>query len=91
MGSKENIGFSEIVITDASTNRKWDAVEVTRGGRRVAVIPEAARLRRAMKLSLEEVEEILNDFAKIVKREPTIDETEFWKAVRDFKRSHKRS
>lgn len=83
----EQIEFRETVITDPKTNKKWDAVAVLRGGRQVALLPEADRLRRALNLSLEEIEDILNNFSVIMGREPTSNEREFWKAIADFKRS----
>ena len=83
----ERIEFEETKIIDPITNRSQDAIAVTRDGRQVAILPEADRLRRALGLSLEEVEYITNNFAKIMNREPTHDEQEFWKAVLDFKRS----
>ena len=82
----ERIEFEETKIIDPITNRSQDAIAVTRDGRQVAILPEADRLRRALGLSLEEVENITNNFVKIMNREPTHDEQEFWKAVRDFKR-----
>ena len=83
----ERIEFEEVVITDPVTKRKSDAVAVIRNGRQVALLPEADRLRRALNLSLEEIEYIVDNFAKIMGRQPTRDEREFWKAVLDFKRS----
>jgi len=44
-------------------------------------------LRRALNLSLDEIEDIVNNFYQIMKRPPTQDEQEFWKAVLDYKRS----
>jgi len=82
----ERIEFEEVIITDRITNKKSDAVAVIRNGRRVALLPEADRLRRALNLPLGEIEHIVNDFTKIMKRQPTSDEQEFWKAVLDFKR-----
>ena len=83
----ERIEFKEIVITDPVTNKKRDAVAVIRNGRQVALLPEADRLRRALNLPLEEIEYIVDNFVKIMNRQPTNDESEFWKAVLDFKRS----
>jgi len=83
----ERIEFKEIVITDPVTNKKRDAVAVIRNGRQVALLPEADRLRRALNLPLEETEYIVDNFVKIMNRQPTNDESEFWKAVLDFKRS----
>jgi phosphoribosylformylglycinamidine (FGAM) synthase-like enzyme len=85
----ERIEFEEVAVTDPITRRKSDAVAVTRDGRQVALLPEAARLRRALALSLQEVEDIVNNFSVIVGREPTADEREFWTAVRDYKRSQR--
>jgi len=83
----ERIEFEEIVITDPVTKKKSDAVAVIRNGRQVALLPEADRLRRALNLWLEEIEYIVDNFARIMNRQPTNDESEFWKAVLDFKRS----
>ena len=83
----ECIEFEEVKITDPVTNKKHDAVAVIRNGRQVALLPEADRLRRALGLPLEEIEHIVNNFTSIMKREPSGDEKEFWKAVLDFKRS----
>ena len=81
------IEFEETTINDHRTNRDRDAVAVIRNGRQVAVLPEAASLRRALNLSLDEIEDIVNNFYQIMKRPPTQDEQEFWKAVLDYKRS----
>ena len=83
----ERIEFKEIVITDPVTNKKRDAVAVIRNGCQVALLPEADRLRRALNLPLEETEYIVDNFVKIMNRQPTNDESEFWKAILDFKRS----
>ena len=83
----EPIEFEEVKITDPATKKKRDAVAVIRSGRLVAVLPEADRLRRALSLPLEAIEHIVNNFTKIMNRQPTYDEREFWKAVLDFKRS----
>ena len=83
----EPIEFEEIMITDPVTNKRRDAVAVIRNGRQVALLPEADRLRRALNLPLEEIEYIVDNFVKIMNRQPTNDESEFWKAVLDFKRS----
>jgi hypothetical protein len=85
----ERIEFEEVVVTDPVTKSKSDAVAVIRNGRQVALLPEADRLRRALNLPLEEVEYIVDSFVKIMGRQPTRDESEFWKAVLDFKRSQK--
>jgi len=83
----ERIEFDEVTITDPVTNKKRDAVIVIRNGRQVALLPEADRLRRALSLPLEEIEHIVNNFTRVMKREPTCDEREFWRAILDFKRS----
>lgn len=81
------IEFEQVKITDPVTKKERDGVAVIRNGRQVALLPEADRLRRALNLQLEEIEYIVDNFAKIMNREPTPDEREFWKAVSDFKRS----
>jgi len=81
----ERIEFEVVVITDPITKRKSDAVAVMRNGMQVAQIPEADRLRRALALSLREVEDIVNNFSVIMRRKPTTDEREFWKAILDCK------
>ena len=82
----ERIEFEETKITDPTTNQSRDAVAVIRNGRQVAVLPEADRLRRALNLRVEEIQYIVDNFKTIMKRQPTPDEAEFWKAVLDFKR-----
>ena len=84
----ERIEFEQVRITDPVTNKQRDAVAVIRNGHQVALLPEADRLRRALSLPLEEIEHIVNNFTRIMNREPTHDEREFWKAVLDFKCSH---
>lgn len=82
------IEFREVALDDPVTKqKKGDAIAVIRGGRQVALLPEADRLRRALTLSLTEVEDILKNFSAIMGREPTTNEREFWKAVLDYKRS----
>jgi hypothetical protein len=83
---RERIEFEEVVITDPVTKRKSDAVAVIRNGRQVALLTEADRLRRALALPLQEVENVANNFSAIMGREPTTDEREFWKAALDYKR-----
>jgi len=83
----ERIEFEEVTITDPITNKKNDAVAVIRNGRQVALLPEADRLRRALNLPLEEIEFIVNNFRGLMNRGPTRDESEFWRAILDFKRS----
>ena len=81
------IYFKETTITDPQTNRDRDAVAVIRNGRQVAVLPEIDRLRRALNLSVDEIEHIVNNFRELMNRPPTQDEREFWKAVLEYKRS----
>jgi len=84
----DKIEFKEVAIDDPVTKQmKGDAIAVIRNGCQVALLPEADRLRRALGLPLEEIEHIVNNFTSIMKREPSGDEKEFWKAVLDFKRS----
>ena len=80
------IKFKETKITNPRTNKDRDAIAVIRDGQQVAVLPEAARLRRALSLSSGEIEYIVNNFYQIMKRPPTQDEQEFWKAVLEYKR-----
>lgn len=87
----DRIEFEEVVVTDPITTKKSKSVAVIRNGRRVALLPEADRLRRALGLRLEEVEDIVNNFSIIMGREPTADESEFWRAILDFKRNHSQS
>jgi len=76
------------MLKDPETNLdKGDAIVVIRDGRQVALLPEADRLRRALNLSMWEIEETMRDFTAIMGRKPTKDEKEFWKAVADYKRS----
>jgi hypothetical protein len=84
----EEIEFQKVRLQDPETNfDKGDAIVVIRSGRQVAQLPEADRLRRALNLSLQEIEETIHTFASIMGRQPTKDEKEFWKAVADYKRS----
>jgi hypothetical protein len=84
----EEIEFREVALDDPITKqKKGDAIAVIRGGRQVALLPEADRLRRALTLPLTEIEDILKNFSAIMGREPTTDEMEFWKAVVDYKRT----
>jgi hypothetical protein len=83
----EQIEFREVVTIDPITSKKSDAIAVIRNGRQVAQLPEAARLRRALDAPTHEVEDIVGHFSIIMRREPTGDEREFWRAVLDFKRS----
>jgi hypothetical protein len=85
------IKFKETTITDPQTNRDRDAVAVIRNGRQVAILPEADRLRRALSLSLADIEYIVNHFPEIMNRPPTQDEREFWRAVLEYKRSQEQA
>lgn len=87
----ESIEFEETIITDPITNKSRDAIAVIRNGRQVALLPEVDRLRRALSLTLEEIEYTVGNFTRLMNREPTPDEKEFWKAVLDFKRSEVKS
>ena len=82
----ERIEFEEVVITDPVTMKKSDAVVVIRGGKQIAQLPEADRLRRALVLPIQEIEDIVNNFSVIMGREPTADERAFWRSVLDYKR-----
>jgi len=84
----EKIEFQKMTLKDSETNlEKGDAIVVLRDGRQVAKLPEADRLRRALNLSLQEIEETIRDFKVIMGRQPIKDEKEFWKAVADYKRN----
>jgi hypothetical protein len=83
----ERIEFKEIMITDPVTKEQRNAVSVVRNGRQVALLLEADRLKRALNLSLEEVEYIVSNLTEKRNRQPSSDMNEFWKAVLDFKRS----
>lgn len=86
----KDIQFEEVIITDQKTQKKSDAVAVIRDGKQVALLPEADRLRRALNLPIEKIQEILSSFSDIMGRNPTPDESEFWKAVLEYKRIHNR-
>ena len=89
MGEME---FKEVTIEDPITKqKKGNAIAVLRDNQQVAVLPEADRLRRALSLSVDEVNDILSNFSSIMGREPTSDESEFWKAVLDYKSGQNRS
>lgn len=84
----EEIEFREVALDDPVTKqKKGDAIAIIRGGRQVALLPDADRLRRALTLPLTEIEDILKNFSAIMGRKPTTDEREFWKAVLDYKRT----
>ncbi len=83
----EKIEFRETFIEDPVTKEKQDAIAVIRDGRQVALLPEADRLRRALNLSLNEIEDTLKSFSTIMGRESAHDEREFWKAVLSYKRN----
>lgn len=84
-----NVKFEEVIITDKRTQKRSDAVAVIRNGKQVALLPEADRLRRALNLPVEKIQDILANFSDIMGRNPTPDESEFWKAVLDFKQNSK--
>ena len=88
---KEHIEFETVTIVDPATNRKKDAVSVIRNGHRVALLPEADRLRRALNLSLEDIKHTVNHFQELMDRPPNKDEQEFWKAVLEYKRGQEHS
>jgi len=82
------IEFREVPVINPETKQEeGDGVAVFRNGRQVALLPEADRVRRALNLPVEDIEDTLNNFSAIMGREPTKDEKEFWKAVLDYKRS----
>lgn len=81
----EKIEFVKRETIDLAIGRKGDEVVVLRGGREVAALPEADRLEMALALPLEEVRWIAAHFKEIMRREPTSDEREFWRAVADYK------
>jgi hypothetical protein len=84
----EKIEFQKITLKDPETKLdKGDAVVILRDGRQVAQLPEAARVTRALSLSLQEIQETIRDFTAIMGRRPTKDEKEFWKAIADYKRN----
>lgn len=83
----ERIEFKEIMINNPVTKKQSNAVSVIRNGRQVALILEAERVKRALSLSREEVEYIVDNLAEKTNGQPTNDMSEFWKAVLDFKRS----
>jgi hypothetical protein len=83
----ERIEFKEILVTDPVTKKQSNVVSVIRNGRQVALLLEAGRLKRALSLSLQEVEYIVDNLAEIKNGQPTNDTSEFWKAVLDYKRS----
>jgi hypothetical protein len=85
----ERIEFKEILVTDPVTKKQSNAVSVIRNGRQVALLLEADRLKRALSLSLQEVEYIVDNLAEITNGQ-TNDTSEFWKAVLDYKRSQGR-
>ncbi|MFQ6114206.1 MAG: hypothetical protein ACE5NG_08965 [bacterium] len=85
------IEFEETIVTDPITKKSRDAIAVIRNGRQVALLPEVDRLRRALNLKLAEIEYVVINFARLMNREPTPDEREFWRAVLDFKRNQVRA
>lgn len=83
----EEIRFETVTIKGDTPGRDRDGVAVIRGGRQVAVLPEADRLNRALGQPLEEIEYIAKNLRELLEREPTRDEREFWRAVLDLRRS----
>ena len=83
----KQIRFETITIEGSIPGRHRDGIAVIRGGHRVAVLPEADRLRRALSLPLDEIEDIANNLGEALMRNPTVDEQEFWQAVLDYRRS----
>lgn len=84
-----SIEFLKRETIDPLTNKKGDEVVVLRDGREVAALPEAERLDRVLALPLKEAKWIASHFDKIMLREPTPDEREFWKAIVDYKHQAK--
>jgi hypothetical protein len=86
----EEIRFETITIKGGKLSQDGDGIAVIRGGHQVAVLPEADRLSRALKLPLEEIEYTATNLRtmmrRVVNRDPTPDEEEFWRAVLDFRR-----
>ena len=83
----EEIRFETITIKGRVPSQDRDGIAVIRGGRQVAVLPEADRLRRALSQPLEEIEHIATNLHELLKRDPTTDEREFWRAVLDYRRT----
>jgi hypothetical protein len=83
----EDIRFETTTIRDDALGKDTDGVAVIRDGHRVAVLPEADRLNRALRLPLKEIEYIANNLRELLSRDPTLDEQEFWRAILDFRRS----
>lgn len=81
------IHFETVTLKGDTPGQRRDGVAVIRDGHQVAVLPEAARLDRALRLPLEEIEYIVNNLRELLKRDPSPDEREFWRAVLDFRRS----
>jgi hypothetical protein len=82
-----DVWFERVTIKGDTPRENRDGVAVIRGGRCVAILPEAARLDRALNQPLEDIEYIANNLRQVLGREPTRDEQEFWRAVLDFRRS----
>jgi len=83
----ERIRFETITMKDDTSGKDIDGLAVIRDGHQVAVLPEADRLNRALRLPLNEIEYIANNLRELLNREPTLDEREFWRAILDFRRS----
>jgi hypothetical protein len=69
-----NIRFEKRLFTDLKTSKRRNVVAVIRDGQQVALLPDWDRLRRAMNLSLEEIQLTINHFYKVIKRPPTQNE-----------------
>lgn len=83
----EEIRFETTLVKNEMSRKDEEALVVIRGDRRVAILPEPDRLNRALNQPLEMIDYITENLGDLLKREPTRDEQEFWKAVRDVKRS----
>jgi hypothetical protein len=83
----DEIRFEIVNIKSELPGKDRDGVAVIRHGRQVAALPEADRLKRALRLPLEEIEHIAYNLPELLQRDPTPDEEEFWRAVLDFRQS----
>ncbi len=81
----EMIEFRKRARIDLATNARENEVVVLRDGCEVAALPEADRLDRALALSFEEAKWIQMHFEEIMRRKPTDDELEFWRAITDYR------
>ena len=82
---KDEILFKNVTIKGDNPGEDTDGVAVIRQGRQVAVLPETDRLNRALNLPLDEVAYITENLGKLLKRDPTSDEREFWRAILEYK------